>query len=133
MYLASSHIVADSPFLQAQPQCNSAKTRKTITLNLHCCKPETVAAAVVVMSTAEFINYQNYNEYYWKGCETFFLFVRKLMQLHTIHLASQGYLFSWDTTFTCPPFSTDLNHMPIYRQFFYSIPRNLKTVFPKFF
>ena len=31
MYFASSHIVGDSPFLQAQPHCNSVKTQKTRT------------------------------------------------------------------------------------------------------
>jgi hypothetical protein len=31
MYLASSHIVGDSPFFQAQPHCNSVETQKTIT------------------------------------------------------------------------------------------------------
>jgi hypothetical protein len=75
------------PILQAQPHCNSVKTQKTINMNLHCCKPEAVTA---VVSTAEFTNCQNYNEYYWKGCETFFLFVWKLMQLHTVQLSSQG-------------------------------------------
>jgi len=37
-------------------------------MNLHCCKPKAAAAteevAVVVVTTAEFTNYQNYNEYY---------------------------------------------------------------------
>jgi len=36
-------------------------------MNLHCCKPEAAAAieeVAVVVSTAEFTNYQNCNEYY---------------------------------------------------------------------
>jgi hypothetical protein len=42
-------------------QCENSENHN---MNLHCCKPEAVAAAVAVVSTAEFTNYQNYNEYY---------------------------------------------------------------------
>lgn len=96
------------PFLQAQPHC-ICQNSENYNMNLHCCKPEAVA---VVVSTAEFTNYQNYNEYYWKGCETFFHLYANWCNYIPFSFLPKGYLFSWDKTLIFPPLSADLNHMP---------------------
>jgi len=113
------------PFLWAQPHCNSVKTQKTITwiftavnlkqwqrwwrwwvlMNLPTTRTTmNITEKAVRLSSYLYENWCNY---------TLFSFLPK------------GHLFSWDTTLTFPPYA-------IYRQF-YPIPRNLKTVIPKFF